>query len=122
MKRCVSITVFLLFGVCVPSGLFSQADHEGSRATSSFQDTIQSNFGSIAFDKSLNTYHWAAISYYKNRFGPDSVQMREQFLSTLIRSDRKLITDNQTFDLRAVHRITNNLSASAKISSFINSD
>ncbi len=85
-------------------------------------DTLQRNTASILFDKSLNTYHWTGATFYKNSIGPLFIRLNEQFLSTLIRTNRNLITDNQLFDMRLRYRLTDKLSAASNVSSFILSD
>ncbi len=85
-------------------------------------DSLRGNFGVAAFDKSLNTYHWNGILSYGGLFGPLSLQLREQAFSTLIRTDRNLITDNQSLDLRVRRRLTDGLQFSTYVTSFILSD
>lgn len=82
----------------------------------------QVNFYSIGFNKSLNTYHWEGNAIYSNTFGPLDLQFNEHFRSNLIRTDRKLITDEQSLEMSLKHRLINTLSGSARISSFILSD
>ena len=90
------------------------------------QDVIltnpQVNFYSIGFNKALNTYHWEGNTLYSNTFGPLSLHLNEHFRSNLIRTDRKLITDEQSLEMSLKHRFINTLSGLARISSFILSD
>jgi len=85
-------------------------------------DTSHRNFSALSFDKSLDTYHWNGTTFYKNLSGPLFLQLNEQFFSTLIRTDRKLITDNQLFGLHLRHRLMDGLQAASKVSSYILSD
>ena len=80
------------------------------------------NIASIMLDKSLNTYHWIGRASFSNVFGPYSLQLSEQFRSTLVRTDRKLITDEQSLELSLRRHLANNLKASGRVSSFILSD
>ncbi|MBI4810074.1 MAG: hypothetical protein HY800_01235, partial [Ignavibacteriales bacterium] len=94
----------------------------GKRIVGLHVDTSRSNIATIGFDKSLNTYHWAGLAFYNKTIGSTFLQLNQQFLSTLIRTDRKLITDNQTFDFKLRHRLSSNLSAASNLTSFILSD
>jgi len=84
--------------------------------------TARTNLASIAFDKSLNTYHWTGLLFYNTLLGPLSLKIREQFLSTIIRAGRTLATDKQAFELSALDRLTDDLQAAVRVSSFVTSD
>jgi hypothetical protein len=87
------------------------------------QDTVrQTNFATISFDKSINTYHWNVFGSYQNSWGADSVKLGDQFLSTLIQTDRKLITDEHVLDLGFRHRLSEGLAAGMRASFFSLSD
>ncbi|MBI4547390.1 MAG: hypothetical protein HY707_05395 [Ignavibacteriae bacterium] len=105
--------------------LFSQgaaATSERAVPGSGQRSLQQQNIASILFDKSLNTYRWIGRAIYSNTVGPFSLQFNEQFLSTLVRADRKLITDEQSLDFSVKRRIINSLQATGRASSFILSD
>ena len=87
-------------------------------------DSIRSprNVASVGFDKLVNTYHWNGQALYQNLFGLDSVQLNERFLSSLIQTDRKLITDEQSLDFAFQHRLLPVLRGALRFSSFTLSD
>ncbi len=87
-----------------------------------FFNSSRNNVVSLNFDKSFNTYHWTANAFYNNFFGRVKIQINEQFVSTLIKTDRKLITDNQNFDFKFRYRLNSKLSAASNVNSFILSD
>lgn len=120
MRGAVLIGVGL---VLLATGRSDGQDEPVARVSSARPpDSLRGNFGAAAFDKSLNTYHWTAIARYRDIFGPLSVQLNEQYLSTLIRTDRNLVTDNQSLDLRVRRRLSDNLQLSTYATSFILSD
>lgn len=92
---------------------------EPSLATAS-GDSLRS--ASVEFDKSISTYRWLGQLGYSQVIGPLSFSVSERFLSTLLRADRNLITDEQSINLRARYKATNVFSPSTRISSFILSD
>jgi hypothetical protein len=103
--------------------LVAQEGYSGRKSLTSTVDSLrQQNFVTVGFDKSFNTYHWDDVGFYQNSFGPLSLLVNGQFLSTLIRTDRKFITDQQSLDLLIKHRITSSISALGKTTSFIVSD
>ncbi|MBI1805804.1 MAG: hypothetical protein HYR76_01980 [Ignavibacteria bacterium] len=103
-------------------GALTQEEYGSRRTSSAPPDGRHRNTASIAFDKSFNTYHWIGTTFYENTFGPLSLELHEQFISSLIRTDRNLISDNQYFDLRLRHRWTDAVRFSTRVSSFILSD
>jgi len=122
MVRYLFLHIFLI-SMMMPIVTEAQEEYTaGKQPVILPSDTFRKNTASISFDKSFNTYHWNGITFYQNTFGPVFLQINEQFLSTLISANRKLITDNQTFDLRGRYKLTDNLSAATKVSSFILSD
>jgi hypothetical protein len=88
---------------------------ENKRSTVNQPDTT--NTASVSFDKSLNTYHWVGSLWYTNAVGPLSFDVRERFLSTLIRADHKSITDDQMVAARFHYRLIHSLSAASLVSS-----
>jgi hypothetical protein len=102
---------------------FVQEEHGGIRKPEIATDTLTSSSGSsLSFEKLLNTFHWAGIAAYNASHGPVSVSFTERFFSTLIRTDRNLIRDEQSLDLSLKHHVIKNLRAAAEISSFLVSD
>lgn len=93
---------------------------ENKRNTTSQPDST--NRAAVSFDKSLNTYHWIGSFWYANAVGPLSFEVRERFLSTLIRADRNYITDDQMFATRLHYRLKSWLSATSLVSSSLLSD
>lgn len=76
----------------------------------------------LSSDKLLNTYHWGGRASYRNFFGPLSLQFNEQFRSSMILIDPKLITDEQSMDFALTQRLTSGLRAAVKFSAFSLSD
>lgn len=86
-------------------------------------DSLSSrNLALISFDRFLDTYQWNGRASYSAVLGNLSFLLGEQFLSTLIRTDRNRITDQQQFDLSMKYRIADRLHAATKTSSFSVSD
>ncbi|HEV8537438.1 MAG TPA: hypothetical protein VGR15_00830 [Bacteroidota bacterium] len=80
------------------------------------------NLALISFDRFLDTYQWDGRTSYRAITGNLSFSLSEQFLSTIIRTDRNRITDRQQFDLSARYRLGEQWKAAAQASSFILSD
>jgi hypothetical protein len=99
-----------------------QQENIGGRVIQSIPDSPQGNAASLIFDKSFNTYHWIGSAFLNRTIGPVSIRLNEQLRSTLIRTDKKLITDNQILDLNVGRRISEKLTAIASVNSFILSD
>jgi hypothetical protein len=100
----------------------AQQDNVGGRIITPSADSLYGNLASIIFDKSFNTYHWSGTAFLNRVFGPVSVRFNEQFRSTLIRTEPKLITDNQNLDLALRHNISENIDIGIDCNSFILSD
>ena len=113
----------ILFGLITVSSFIVSAQEQLSANKRIVGSKIDSsNSTSLSFDKSLNTYHWIGSLLYQNVFGPMYVQLHERFLSTLIRTDRTSITDDQMLSMRLRYRLSNYLSASSNVSSSLLSD
>jgi hypothetical protein len=96
-----------------------QDEYTGLRPAETRPDSLSRfNTASIFFDKMINTYHWNGLASYQNALGPFSVKMADRFLSTLIQTDRKLITDEHSLDLSLQRRLWSPLSAGMKVSFF----
>ncbi len=76
----------------------------------------------IGFDKFVNTHRWYGLLFYKNVFSNLEIHIDEKFKSTLLRTIRNLIRDEQTIDLWGKYRISKHLRSALKISSFLLSD
>ncbi len=74
------------------------------------------------FNNVYNTYHWDSHGAYQNLFGSLFCSLNEEFLSSVIRTDRAYITDQEQFDLILRQRISTLLSGTIKASGFILSD
>lgn len=112
--------IFLLF--LFPGGLLAQQEYIGSKAPLPRADSAGGNLASIIFDKSFNTYHWNGTVLLNRRIGAVSVEMNEQFRSTLIRTAPKLITDNQYLDLKTKYAVSGDLRIGVDLNSFVLSD
>jgi hypothetical protein len=122
VKFFLMLSLFYLTFLSSPR-VAAQEDFSANKRIVGIQvDTLNRNIASILFDKSFKTYHWTGAAFYRNSLGPLFLNMNEQFLSTLIRTDGNLITNNQSFDLRLRYRLTDKLSAASNVSSFILSD
>jgi hypothetical protein len=80
------------------------------------------NIFAISTEKSYNTYHWNGITLYRNLIGPLYFDLNEQFSSSLVRTDRILITDQNSFSLQTRYRISDAISAASTVTSFSLSD
>ncbi|MBA4311939.1 MAG: hypothetical protein C0417_04855 [Chlorobiaceae bacterium] len=100
----------------------AQQDNIGGRIITTDPDSLHGNLAAIIFDKSFNTYHWSGTAFLNRVFGPVSIRFNEQFRSTLIRTEPKLITDNQNLDLVLRHNLSENIDVGIDCNSFILSD
>lgn len=117
------LTTLCLAMLAVPQIILSQSLPEAPRTTGSQTDSLRfPNYASVLFDKNLNTYGWNGFLYYKRNLGPTSLQFNEQFVSSLIRTDQKLIRDEQALGISLKHKLTDNVSGEVRDSSFILSD
>jgi len=114
----------IVFNLIVQVGLLNAQSsiNEEDNIVGLFINSSRNNVVSLNFDKSFNTYHWTGIAFYNNSFGRVKMQINEQFISTLIKTDRKLITDNQNFDFKFRYKLNSKLSAASNVNSFILSD
>ncbi|TLY32941.1 MAG: hypothetical protein E6K56_02065 [Ignavibacteria bacterium] len=104
-------------------GCPAQEVYGALRPAATRMDTLRRlNIASISFEKSINTYHWNAFGFYQNYWGPLSVRLGERFVSTLIQTERKLITYEHTLDLSLQRRLTDGIAAGMKASFFSLSD
>jgi len=95
----------------------------GLRTQASAVDSLYDrNAVSFSFDQSFNTYHWNGLGVYRMETGPHFFSLNERFLSNVIRTDRKFITDQQSLDLILKERLATNIRGAMKLSSFIVSD
>jgi hypothetical protein len=85
-------------------------------------DIARPNTFSIFTEKSYNTYHWNGITLYRNLLGPLYFDLSEQFSSSLVRTDRNLITDQNSVNIQARYRISDALAAASTVTSFSLSD
>ena len=90
--------------------------------TSAFDSLRDRNAASLSFDQSFNTYHWTGQGFFRTVTGPVFISVNERFLSNVIRTDRKFVTDQQSLDLLLKHRLTMDIRGSMKLSSFVLSD
>ncbi len=117
------VNKLFLLSIILAVSIHAQEDQKGGGQVLLIGiDTNRNNFSSISFDKSFNTYHWRGLAAYQYMYRSMFLQMNEQFLSTLVKTDRKHITDNQSLDLRLRYGLTDNISAASNISSFLLSD
>jgi hypothetical protein len=86
-------------------------------------DSLQhNNTASVSFDKFLNTSQWNGNLAYKTSLEQFSVLLRESFFSTVVRTDRIRITDQQRLDFSLMRKLTDHLQGVAQASSFVVSD
>jgi hypothetical protein len=91
--------------------------------TPSAADTLlPDNSLAMLFDNSYNTYHWRALGFLQSESGGVALSLNEQFTSSIIRTNRTFITDQQLFDIVLRRRISQNLKATVRGSSFLVSD
>jgi hypothetical protein len=91
------------------------------------RDTLQTgdpgvNRVVMGFDKTLATYQWFGSGRLDRSIGPASVRLREHFRSTVIRTNRTLIRDEQFLDLRLQHRWSERMSGIVEGTNFALSD
>src|SRR5271169_3184144 len=122
MVRWIGIAIISGIASVLPWRALSQDESSERRLILPLLDTLQRNFTTLGFDKSLTTFDWTGTSLYQNVFGPLSLQMNERYLSTLINAVPQLITDNQSFDFHLAEQVADNVSLATKVSSFVSSD
>ncbi|MBU1299813.1 MAG: hypothetical protein KJ963_03040 [Bacteroidetes bacterium] len=76
----------------------------------------------IGFDKIVNTHRWDGTCLYKNIFSNLEIHIDEKFKSTLLRTNRNIIRDEQAIDIWGKYRLGRQLRSALKISSFLLSD
>ena len=85
-------------------------------------DATRHNSISLTTQKSYNTYHWNGAVLFRNMFGPLYLDVTEQFSSSLIITDRKLITDQNSLNVQTRFRLSDMIAAAANVTSFTLSD
>lgn len=118
----VVVRALVLTGMVVAITLPLQAQERAAGTISAAMVSDSGKAAAVSFTRFLDTYKWVGTTVYKNSFGPFSLSLNEQFLSTLIYADKKLINDTHTFELLGKQRVTDNLRAIGRVSSFIVSD
>lgn len=116
MKRLVIIAWIILCAVC---NLKAQSVEKQIVRLSS--GTIPNSI-SISTVKSYNTYHWNGSANFKSVLGSLYFNLNEQFISSLIRMDRSLITDQNSLNIQSRYRLSDVMAVAANVSSFTLSD
>lgn len=80
------------------------------------------NSMTMGYDKNINTHRWDANIFYKSNFAGFDFQFDERFKSSLIKTQKNTIRDEQTLDFSTKYNIFAPLKASLKISSLVISD
>jgi len=113
-----SPALFLLF--ITPALSLGQGGVGTIRSAIPRHDTL--NTYSLITDNNLSTFRTIGTANYKNTFGPFFLAVNELFVSTVVQTDQKRITDEQMLDVDLRHRIVERLRAAARLSSLIVSD
>lgn len=125
MKRSIVLsTAFLLWIALVVLAQQGTAQEKDDLRTSlSYPETLQTNNqAGLFFDKYLNTSTWNAKIAYQKVVGTFGFDMKEQFRSSIIRTDRNLIRDEQALDVGLRHSWSEYFAGRGLVSSFIISD
>ncbi|MDI6804754.1 MAG: hypothetical protein QME58_13095 [Bacteroidota bacterium] len=77
---------------------------------------------SMGYDKNINTHRWDANIFYKSSFAGFDFHFDERFKSSLIRTHKNTIRDEQSVDFSTKYNISSPLKTSLKISSLVISD
>lgn len=88
----------------------------------SISQNILPNNLELGFNKNVNTHRWDGSLYYSNSFSKLQFLIDERFKSTLIKTNRSLIRDEQYLDLFGKYSIGKKTRTGIKFSSFIISD
>jgi len=80
------------------------------------------NVFSTSFDKLFDTYHWNGLLRYASGTSPLRINVNDQYVSTVILGDHKLVRDENEFGFGVRQRITDRLSAALQESSYVLSD
>jgi hypothetical protein len=83
---------------------------------------LPQNLLNLSFDKSYDTYHWSGIGKYNDNYGPLSIFLNDQLLSTLIISGSNLTRTEESFGVSIVDKWLPNLIAVAQESTYVLSD
>ncbi|HUN67062.1 MAG TPA: hypothetical protein VMW43_13300 [Bacteroidota bacterium] len=119
------ITRALLAGGCllILSTIAGAQETPAFRAGTGAADTLRSvNSLATLFDNSYNTYHWRASGILQTESNGLAVSVSDQFLSSIIRTERTFITDQQLFDLLLRETLTGDMRAVVHATSFLLSD
>jgi hypothetical protein len=110
--------------VLVLQGTSATAQDIGDVRTSlTLPETLQTtNRATLFFDKHLNTYNWNAGVVYQKVFGTVGLDVMERFRSSIIRTEKNLIRDEQLLDFGLHHTWSEQFAGRAIVSSFILSD
>jgi hypothetical protein len=122
----VILRLWISFGIAIAfctSLSLAQGSDESTHADSYPLSIVSPVNGiSFGFDKLLNTYHWNGLGKYGGVTGPLSFLFDEQFVSTVILSDRKYTRDEQMFGLNLKHRWSDIFKGVLSESSYVLSD
>lgn len=118
-RVCGVVAVVLLLALSIVAQEFA----DDIRTKPYAVDTLAKvNSASVMFDKLFDSYRWNAGINYRKQLGAVSLHINEQFRSSLIRTNRNLIRDEQLLNLEVQHKWGSNLFGTGKVSSFILSD
>jgi hypothetical protein len=77
---------------------------------------------SLGFERNVNTFLWDFGGNYRFEKGPWQLTADERFQRTLIRTERSMVKDEQSFRFDAARDLSDALAVTASFSSFIFSD
>jgi len=92
------------------------------RADGSIDSLITRNFTQTQFERNINTFTWNARAYYENIWKDWSLKFNERYSSTLIKTDKKFIKDEQNLLWSVRKQISKPLSIKLQAASIIFSD
>jgi hypothetical protein len=119
MDSKITLLIFCLLFFFQSS--FSQIDSASSVSDVFSPYGIPNSFG-LTFDNTNNTYRWDGNLNYQKNFNKINVQLNEQYKSSLIQTSKKLVRDEQNFELLTHYKISPSLRASSRVYSLIVSD
>jgi hypothetical protein len=113
--------ILMIMIICfMVSDIYAQDSER--RSASSADSVVTRNFAQTQFERNINTFVWDGRAIYENTWNDWFLKINERYYSTLIRTDRKFIKDEQNLSWSVGKRISIPLGIKLQASSIIFSD
>ena len=122
MRRFRLIVIMGVLFLCPVAMLPQERVAPSSTVASAADSSRDKNFMATNFNRAFDTYTWLGAARYGMSIGPLTFSLKELFQSTLVQTDSRRITDQQSFDILGKYWLNSTISSVVKLSSISVSD